>query len=106
MREIVRAASSESYSIKTIQSKQLSDFLAHSGATGGNTSKVCYASYVYFEKKRIAEEKPKSKHRLRMEDEWAHEGGLTRERRWQESYIVPRGMKVVENQYGQIRSGW
>ncbi|KAJ7837218.1 hypothetical protein B0H14DRAFT_3141521 [Mycena olivaceomarginata] len=41
MRDIARAAPSSS------------DFLTKKGATSGSTSRVCYASYVYFEKKRM-----------------------------------------------------
>ncbi|KAJ6451670.1 hypothetical protein C8R47DRAFT_943071, partial [Mycena vitilis] len=46
--------------------------------TSGITSRVCYAAYVYFEKKRIAEGKAKSinKHRRDMEDRWDGQGGL------------------------------
>ncbi|KAJ7837264.1 hypothetical protein B0H14DRAFT_3460323 [Mycena olivaceomarginata] len=52
MRDIARAAYTDA---PNIQSKQLTDFLTKKGATSGSTSRVCYASYVYFEKKRIAE---------------------------------------------------
>jgi len=101
IREIVRAAESEDYPIK-IQSKQLGDFLALRGATGGNSSKVCYASYVYFEKKRIAEGKPKSKHRLGMEDAWGAEGGLSRELR-RGGYWCAAGDTPTENAYGKVK---
>lgn len=52
---------------KSIQSKMLNDFRGKKGAVAGCTSSVYYAAYVYFEKLRIAEGKPKSKHRLEME---------------------------------------
>ncbi|KAH8598874.1 hypothetical protein B0O99DRAFT_480626, partial [Bisporella sp. PMI_857] len=52
---------------RRIQSKVLNDFLSKKGATAGNTSAPFYASYVFFEKKRIREGKEKSKHRLEME---------------------------------------
>lgn len=54
-------------SCKSIQSKMLNDFRAKKGAVAGCTSSVYYAAYVYFEKLRAAEGKPKSKHRLEME---------------------------------------
>ncbi|KKY36665.1 hypothetical protein UCDDA912_g03337 [Diaporthe ampelina] len=62
---------------KSIQSKMLSDFRAKKGPTAGCTGSVYYAAYVYFEKLRIAEGKPKSKHRLDMED--IHPLGADRE---------------------------
>lgn len=52
---------------KSIQSKMLNDFRGKKGAVAGCTSSVYYAAYVYFEKLRIAEGKPKSKHRVEME---------------------------------------
>lgn len=93
MRELVRAAAAPEYPIK-IQGKQLADFMRLEGATGGCSSKVCYAAYVFFEKKRVAEGKAKSEHRLEMEDEWESEGGLTREMR-RGGYIVGVGMDIV-----------
>lgn len=63
---------------KSIQSKMLNDFRAKKGAVAGCTSSVYYAAYVYFEKLRIAEGKPKSKHRLEMEK--IYPGGAERER--------------------------
>lgn len=52
---------------KSIQSKMLADFRKKKGPMAGCTSSVYYAAYVYFEKRRLAEGKPKSKHRLEME---------------------------------------
>ena len=51
----------------SVQSSQLQRFRGKSGANEGGDSKVFYAGYVFFEKKRIAEKKPKSKKRLEME---------------------------------------
>ncbi|KAF4630270.1 hypothetical protein G7Y89_g7866 [Cudoniella acicularis] len=51
---------------RKIQSKVLDDFLSK-GASAGSTSVVFYSSYVFFEKMRIRDRKPKSKHRLEME---------------------------------------
>lgn len=53
---------------KGIQTKQLNDFRGKSGAVSGCSSSVFYAAYVYFEKLRIAKGKPKSAHRLDMEE--------------------------------------
>lgn len=61
-----------------IQSKQLADFRNKKGRRMGNTSSVFYAAYVYLEKIRLAEKKPKSKHREEMEGAWASQGGFDR----------------------------
>ncbi|KAM0342574.1 hypothetical protein ACHAPU_009427 [Fusarium lateritium] len=48
---------------KGIQSKQLTDFRGAKGSNAGAKSSVFYAAYVYFEKLRIAQGKPETKHR-------------------------------------------
>ncbi|KAM0239577.1 hypothetical protein ACHAP5_008223 [Fusarium lateritium] len=48
---------------KGIQSKQLTDFRGAKGTNAGAKSSVFYAGYVYFEKLRIAQGKPTTKHR-------------------------------------------
>lgn len=63
---------------------------------------MCYASYVYFEKKRIAEGEKKSKHRFGMEETWGAEGGLPREMR-RGGYWCGPGSKPVEDKYGKVR---
>ncbi|KAL0575547.1 hypothetical protein V5O48_006421 [Marasmius crinis-equi] len=100
LRDIVRAAYPDSYSSTNIQSKQLSDFLTKKGATAGNSSKLFYAGYVYFEKKRISEGKNKSKHRLQMEEEWGGRGGLPRER--ERGFWCGPGMVPVQNKLGKV----
>jgi hypothetical protein len=59
-----------------IQSSQLARFRAKDGANEGGDNKIFYAGYVFFEKKRIAENKPKSKKRQAMEGIWP--GGVDR----------------------------
>ncbi|KAF4987958.1 hypothetical protein FGRMN_10060 [Fusarium graminum] len=49
---------------KRIQSKQLTDFRGAKGSNAGAKSSVFYAAYVCFEKLRIAQGKPVTKHRL------------------------------------------
>jgi hypothetical protein len=61
----------------SVQTSQLQRFRGKSGANEGSDSKVFYAGYVFFEKKRIAEKKPKSKKRLEMEHVWPN--GVDRE---------------------------
>ncbi|XDG02628.1 hypothetical protein ABKA04_002243 [Annulohypoxylon sp. FPYF3050] len=64
--------------IKSIQSKQLNDFLRGKGPRTGAKSTVFYAAWVYLEKLRIAAGKPKSKFREDMEDIWSGMGGFDR----------------------------
>lgn len=71
---------------KSIQSKMLNDFRGKKGAVAGCTSSVYYAAYVYFEKLRIAEGKPKSKHRLEMEKIYPR--GAERERDGRHGSVV------------------
>jgi hypothetical protein len=59
---------------KPFQGTQLTRFRNSKGALTGAKSLVFYAAYVFFEKMRIKEGKPKSKHRLEMEEEWGREG--------------------------------
>ena len=66
----------ETSGVPPIQSKQLTDFTGKHGPMAGNSSKVFYAAYVYFEKLRVKHGKPKSKKREEMEKTWAHEGGV------------------------------
>jgi hypothetical protein len=98
MRDIARAA----YPSDTpnIQAKQLQDFLSKKGPTAGAASRVFYAAYVYFEKKRLSEGKPKSKHRQDMEAQWL--AGLPREDR--RSGWVPAGHQLVQTKTGVMRS--
>ncbi|RYP81840.1 hypothetical protein DL770_005795 [Monosporascus sp. CRB-9-2] len=62
---------------KGIQTTQLAGFRSQKDPKAGCKSTVFYAAYVYFEKLRLAESKPKSKHRLDMEEVWDGEGALT-----------------------------
>lgn len=71
-----------------IQSTQLTKFRGYKGADTGNTSCVFYAAYVFFEKVRLAEGKPKSKHRLEMEDIWGGKGGFDISRGHHRGYVA------------------
>lgn len=55
---------------RKFQSAQLTKFRALKGADSGNMNGIFYSAYVYFEKIRLKEGKPKSKHRETMEAEW------------------------------------
>ncbi|KAI9656403.1 MAG: hypothetical protein M1831_004655 [Alyxoria varia] len=69
-------ALSEQYHLKNmgLQSSKLTRFRNQKGVGSGNTSDIFYAAYVFFEKIRIRDGKPKSNHRLGMEDEWGDRG--------------------------------
>ncbi|KAK1222049.1 hypothetical protein PQX77_015148 [Marasmius sp. AFHP31] len=107
LRDIARAAFPHSEPPIKIQSKQLADFMSLEGATSGNANRVYYASYVYFEKKRLSEREEKSKHRLRMEKEWKLQGGISRK---QNGYVwswAPRDCVVFEDDLGKVhRERW
>lgn len=84
-----------------IQSKQLKDFQTKKGPLAGNQSKVFYAAYVFFEKQRILQGKPKSKKRLEMEDVWGGQGGIDRER--QGKYLCTADATPYMDAYGRVR---
>lgn len=85
---------------KKIQSKQLQDFLGRRGAASGNTSSVFYGSYVFFEKMRLKDGKPKSKHRNEME--MRHPLGFDVETVSNGYYIMPVDYRPTMNEYGQM----
>ncbi|KAI0013544.1 hypothetical protein F4779DRAFT_562154 [Xylariaceae sp. FL0662B] len=89
---------------KCFQTKQLSDFRGKKGPRAGCTSRLFYAAYVFFEKKRIAEGKPKSQHRLNMEDLWAWHGGFDLEHDGRHGVIVSANRTPYMDQYGTISS--
>jgi hypothetical protein len=55
---------------KVFQSSQLDSFRGRKGALAGAKTAIFYGAYVFFEKLRIKEGKPKSKHRREMEELW------------------------------------
>ncbi|KAE8444566.1 hypothetical protein EG329_014490 [Mollisiaceae sp. DMI_Dod_QoI] len=87
---------------KKIQSKVLNDFLGKRGATAGNTSSVFYGSYVFFEKMRVRDGKPKSKHREAMEKEYAGEGGMDTKHRLDGGVWCTQGERPYEDKYGKL----
>ncbi|KAI0422940.1 hypothetical protein F5X98DRAFT_323352 [Xylaria grammica] len=91
---------------KGIQSKQLADFRAMKGSRTGARSSVFYTAYVYFEKLRIAQNKPKTAHRLTMEGLWAGSGGFDRELDYRTNFIGIPGTSFYWDQYGMTRVVW
>ncbi|OTB01414.1 hypothetical protein M426DRAFT_220750 [Hypoxylon sp. CI-4A] len=87
---------------KGFQSKSLNDFRGKKGANAGATSQLFYAAFVYFEKKRLAEGKPKSQHRITMEGIWPNGFDLKHDAR--HGVIVYQGTQPYMDQYGLIHS--
>ncbi|KAK6084396.1 calcineurin is a calcium-dependent [Seiridium cupressi] len=96
LREIAKSFHVE----RKVQSKQLNDFLSKSGPTDGNTSCVYYGSYVFFEKLRIKQDKPKSAMRLEMEKLYGKSGVNTTEQRSRWVFLTD-GEHPYEDEYGR-----
>lgn len=63
-----------------INAKSLDDFLKKRGPREGNSARCFYGAYVFFEKLRIKQGKPKSKFREEMEEIWAWQSGFSTHR--------------------------
>ncbi|TGO35685.1 hypothetical protein BHYA_0150g00090 [Botrytis hyacinthi] len=98
LREIAKTYPEE----KKIQSKVLNDFLGKKRPSAGNTSSTYYAAYVFFEKVRIRDGKPKSKHREEMEKQWASEGGVDTKTPSSQGYFCFGDERPVEDKYGKV----
>lgn len=94
-REIAKALPND----RKVQSKQLNDFLAKKGPTAGNTSCVYYTAYVFFEKRRLKDRRPKDPTRLKMEEIYA-DGMNTTE--LLTHVTVFQGEEPVLDEYGRI----
>ena len=85
---------------KSIQHKTLTDFRGKTGASAGNTSSVYYSAYVYFEKLRLKQKKPKSQHRLEVEER-RPEGFDRVTRVWNQGFLVSSAVRgIVEDRLG------
>ncbi|TVY85856.1 hypothetical protein LAWI1_G008475 [Lachnellula willkommii] len=96
---------------RKISSSTLNTFMGKKGPLMGNTSPVFYASYVYFEKLRIRDGKPKSEFRLDMEE--IYDGlmpfsggpGVNVKDRHDGTYIVPHSVKdLYYDKYGRVHT--
>ncbi|KAI1618718.1 hypothetical protein EDD36DRAFT_460357 [Exophiala viscosa] len=74
VREVNRALGEDSSRHTAAQG--LTRFLNNKGAIKGSESTAFYGAYVFFEKLRIKQGKPKSKKRVEMEDVWGRKGGM------------------------------
>ena len=86
---------------KKIQSKSLKDFLGYKGPLQGNINKVFYCSYVFFEKMRVKQGRPKTAMRKGTEEAWAFQGGIDIHRRLDGYYFCPADSSIVEDKYGR-----
>ncbi|KAF4465731.1 hypothetical protein FALBO_7406 [Fusarium albosuccineum] len=59
---------------RSVSPANLRYFMGRKGVREGNTNVTFYAAYVFFEKKRIKANKPKTEFRLDMEETWGSEG--------------------------------
>lgn len=82
-----------------VSAAQLTTFQNKRGPDMGAKSLVFYAAYVFFEKKRIHEKKPKSKHRQEMERVWGDKG-FNRDHDGSQPILVHVSERVVVDQYG------
>ncbi|KAK6850877.1 hypothetical protein PG990_008217 [Apiospora arundinis] len=85
-----------------LQSKQLNDFKAKEGPRAGCSSSLFYAAYVFFEKMRIAQGQPKSRHRISMESIWASQGGFDLKNDGRHGLNIPAGKTPVMDEFGRI----
>lgn len=84
----------------TLQSRQMTAFLGKEGVMTGNTSQAFYGSYVFLEKKRLKEGKPKSKFREEMES--IHPNGVNVD--IEERYFTCRAdERPYHDKYGCLR---
>lgn len=86
---------------RKIQGKQLNDFLSKRGPVAGNTSAVFYGGYVFFEKIRIKQDKPKTEKRLQMEREWRD--GVETKRNLNGPILMMKDEVAHVDQYGKLQ---
>ncbi|KAL2828473.1 hypothetical protein BDW59DRAFT_143170 [Aspergillus cavernicola] len=89
---------------KSLSPSSLAQFLSKSGPNKGNTSAAFYAGYVFFEKLRIRDGKPKTEFRLDMEHAWGA-SGFDRKTPANTSYICRVGRELYIDEFGRVRSG-
>ena len=99
VREVNRALGEDSSRHTAAQG--VTRFLGNKGPGKGAESTAFYAAYVFFEKLRIKQKKPKSKKRLEMEDEWSrHRGFPLRDQ--SKGILAPANARVSIDKYGKF----
>ncbi|KAM5355527.1 hypothetical protein ACJ41O_002173 [Fusarium nematophilum] len=76
-------------------------FMGRKGPRDGNTNVTFYAAYIFFEKKRIKDGKPKTAFREEMEDTWGPEG-FDREHGANTGLLCLAGEQPVVNKFGRF----
>ena len=84
-----------------VNTRALHLFLAKSGPSAGNTSGIFYAAYVFFEKLRIKEGKPKTEFRKQMENIWRNTG-MDLERCSANGFLCIGDKRPYEDEYGRV----
>lgn len=101
LRAITNAAFAETEPRRKIQHAQLTTFMGQRGTMTGNTTGVYYAAYVFFEKLRIKDGRPKTADRKTVEA--YHVKGLDRSLAPENVYfLVPLGAEgITVDKYGR-----
>lgn len=89
---------------RKVNASSMANFMCQNGPSGGAGSIVFYAAYVYFEKMRIRDGKPKSQMRNEMENVWGAGGmDLPREGTGGQRYLTCfANERPYEDKYGKI----
>ncbi|PYH93308.1 hypothetical protein BO71DRAFT_327953, partial [Aspergillus ellipticus CBS 707.79] len=98
LRQIAAAAIPEAG--KKLNSKSLADFLSYKGPTAGSAGIIFYAAYVFFEKLRVRDGKPKNEFRHEMERIWP--GGFERDNPGNSALWCGPGERPFTDKYGQL----
>ncbi|KIW55752.1 hypothetical protein PV05_04481 [Exophiala xenobiotica] len=84
-------------------SQTLTKFLNAKGPRKGAEGNVFHTAYVFFEKLRIKQGKPKSKKREEMEKAWGRQGIDLEDSSRTRVFVGPNLPPVYEDQYGKLR---
>nr|POE56421.1 hypothetical protein CFP56_50965 [Quercus suber] len=84
----------------SIQGTTMDRFRNYRGPCAGATSNLFYGAYVYFEKLRLVEGKPKSKHRVEMEKVWPR--GFDVDHDGSRGFFCHESMRPYEDKYGIV----
>lgn len=85
-----------------VTASQVTEFQRKKGPLSGNSSKAFYAGYVYFEKERLSQGKPKSKKRQEMEKVHGNEGVWTDRPFESTGFWCKAGERPYVDKYGHI----
>ncbi|KAF4990943.1 hypothetical protein FGRMN_8134 [Fusarium graminum] len=86
---------------QNVSAANLRYFMGRKGIREGNTNSTFYAGYVFFEKKRIQAEKPKTPFREKMEKAWGPKG-FDIEHGANQHYTCFAGEEPVMDKFGKI----